>query len=302
MRVKTKSELSSLDEELHLFDESDWNFLEIQSGANLEYFNDIVDDDFRKRGIKDFAKTVIMCLTFSILFLYLGVWFYNSVIARNVLSQDDISSTNDKSINLARVENGSSVSDEDFIEISKLISSYFGIFRTSSSFASLNDFCLTSSTFFNTEETFRNQMSYAWDKNDCYARALRCLINYFEISKINEVIYKDDIYYVYAQLSYPDEASLTEYFYIYGNDMSKFFSVNEITEQNIVRYIIQLADTYGLPTSEKEVCFEVCKSDVGSFVILDDSFITNGCTTTYNYAVSQAVKILGANKATTQYE
>lgn len=302
MKIKTKAELASLDEELRLFDESDWNFLEIQGGDNLEYFNDIVDDDFRKRGMKDYIKTTILCLFACVIFLFSGLWLYDVTIARYIISDEDASSTNDVFVKLKRVENGVKASDEDYIEISKVVSSYFNILKHADSYNVLNSFCLTSSTFFTTEETFRNQMSYAWDKNDCYSRALRCFGQYYKITKINEILVKDDIYYVYAQLNYPDDISLTEYFYVYANDMSKFFSANRISEQNIVRYIIHLADTYGIPTSEKEICFEMHKTELGEFLLLDDSFVTNGCTTSYNYAISQAVKILGMSKATTQYD
>lgn len=302
MKVKTREELLELDEELNLFDESDWNFLEVQEGSSLEYFNDIRDDDFRKRDRKDILRYTLATLSVCCIFLVCGVWLYNVTVGRHVLTDEDASSTNDRIVTLKRVEDATKAEDSDYIEISKVITSYFNILQNGSSYEVLNNFCLTSSTFYDTERLYREKMEYSYDSNDCYSRALRCFGKYFSISKINEVLYKDGTYYVYASLNYPDNEVLTEYFYIYANDMTKFFTSNEITEQNIVRYIIQLADTYGIPTSSTEICIEMYKDDSKGFVFMDDSFVTNQCTTSYNYAVSQAIKILGVSKANTQYE
>lgn len=302
MKVKTKKELSELDEELNLFDESDWNFLNVQSGSNLEYFNDIRDDDFRKRGINDVIRYFVVTLIVCSIFLILGVWLYNITVGRHVLTDGDANSVNDTVVALQRVQDAEKADDSDFIEISKVTSSYFNILQVGSSYDVLNNFCLTSSTFYSTEKAYREKMEYSYDTNDCYSRALRCFGKYFSLSKINEVLVKDDTYYVYANMGYPDDDVLTEYFYIYANDMTKFFNVNSITEQNVVKYIIQLADTYGIPSSTEEVCIKMCKTDSGEFVIMDDSLVTNQCTTSYNYAISQVIKILGGTKATNQHD
>lgn len=302
MKVKTKKELSELDEELNLFDESDWNFLNVQNGSNLEYFNDIRDNDFRKRGINDVIRYFVVTLIVCSIFLILGVWLYNITVGRYVLTDGDANSVNDKVVALQRVKDAEKADDSDFIEISKVTSSYFNILQVGSSYDVLNNFCLTSSTFYSTEKAYREKMEYSYDTNDCYSRALRCFGKYFSLSKINEVLVKDDIYYVYASMGYPDDDVLTEYFYIYSNDMTKFFNVNSITEQNVVKYIIQLADTYGIPSSTEEVCIKMCKTDSGEFVIMDDSLVTNQCTTSYNYAISQVIKILGGTKATNQHD
>lgn len=302
MKVKTKKELSELDEELNLFDESDWNFLNVQSGSNLEYFNDIRDDDFRKRGINDVIRYFVVTLIVCSIFLILGVWLYSITVGRHVLTDGDANSVNDTAVALKRVQNAEKADDSDFIEISKVTSSYFNILQVGSSYDVLNNFCLTSSTFYSTEKAYREKMEYSYDTNDCYSRALRCFGKYFSLYKMNEVLVKDDIYYVYANMGYPDDDVLTEYFYIYANDMTKFFNVNSITEQNVVKYIIQLADTYGIPSSTDEVCIKMCKTDSGEFVIMDDSLVTNQCTTSYNYAISQVIKILGGTKATNQHD
>lgn len=302
MKVKTKQELLDLDEELNLFDETDWNFLNVQDGVCLEYFNDIVDDDFKKRSILDVLRYTLIVLSVCCILTVSGVWLYRVTVGRNLSTLSDVNATNDVIVKLKRVENASGVSDEDYIEISKVISSYFNVLRNGNSYDILNNFCLSSSTFYNTEKLYREKMIHSYDSNDCYSRALRCFGTYFTVSKINEVLYKDGTYYIYANLNYPDNNALTEYFYVYANDMTKFFTSNEITEQNMVRYIVNLADTYGIPSSSSEICIEMYKNDSGEFVFIDDSFVTNKCTTAYNYAISQVIRVLGINKATTQYD
>ena len=302
MKIKTKEELSALDEELNLFDESDWSFLNVSDGCNLEYFNDIKDDDFRKRTKKDYIRYVFVALTVCLVYLVGGVWLYDAVIGRYILPDDNMSIVQDVEAKKSRVQDASAVNSDEFIELTRVLSSYFNVLKHKSSYNILDEFCLTSSTFCETEKLYRDKMEYSYDVNDCYSRALRCFGSYFTVSHVNEVLYKEGTYYVYANLNYPDNDALTEYFYIYGNDMTKFFTSNEITEQNVVRYILQLSDTYGLPSSEREVCIEMCKDTDGNYVILDDSIVTSQCTTAYNYAISQVVKILGANKATTQYD
>lgn len=299
--MKSKSELEELDEELNLFDENDWDFLEVQGGESLEYFNDIRDTDFKKRSKSDALKYAFITIFCCSLLLGSGVWLYDVTVGRKILSEGDASSVNDKVVKLKRVEDGVSVDNDTYAEISKVISSYFNILNNESSYELLNNFCLTSSTFYETEKVYRDKMKYTYDSNDCYARALKCFGSYFSVSKINEILYKDDTYYVYADLSYPDNEVLAEYFYIYANDMTKFFTSNEITEQNIIKYILELSDNYDIPTSSTEICIEFYKNG-DDFVFMDDSFVTSQCTSSYNYAVSQVVKILGVSKAGTQYE
>lgn len=301
MKVKTKQELKDLDEELNLFDETDWNFLEVSGNDNLEYFNDIRDSDFRKRTKEDILKYVIVTLLSCLVLVISGVWLYDVTIGRYSRTSGD-GSVPDIVTGLKRVDDATNVSNEDYGKISSVISSYFNILKSGSSYDVLNNFCMTSSTFCSTEELFRDKMEYAYDKNDCYSRVLKCFGGYFSVSRINEILYKDDIYYAYVSLNFPDNDTLTEYFYIYANDMTKYFTSNDITEQNIVKYIVKLADTYGIPTSSVEVCVEMCKDGNGEFVFMDDSFVTNRCTSSYNYAISQVTRILGASKANTQYE
>ena len=303
MKIKTRDELSELDKELNLFSEDEWDFLDTSNTAdiNLEYFDDFGSEDFRKRGVIDIAKTTVTSLMVCAILMASGVWLYNITVGRHILTNGDTSSVSDIYKPLERV-NGKSVSNEEYIGISKVISSYFGVLNIGSNYDLLNSFCSDSSNFYDTEKHHRSEMKFAYDINDCYARVLRCFGKYISMSKIVDIRIKNNKYYVYTSINYPDNTSLTEYFYVYSNDMTKFFNTNEITQQNIIRYIVQLADTYGLPTSSSEICIEVKRTSSNEYKITNDSIITDQITDSYNYAVSQAIKILGGSKALTQFD
>lgn len=301
MKVKSKEELLKLDEELNIFNEDAWDFLDVQNGESLEYFNDIQDVDFARKNLEEVLRYTFLVLLTCTILLISGVWLYDVTVGRYILTEEDADSTNDVIVKLKRVDGGEQASNSDYIEISKVMSSYFSILQHKNSYNVLNNFCLLQSNFYETEKLYRDKMKYAYDSNDCYSRALRCFGSYFSVSKINEILYKDDVYYVYLDLNCPDNDALTEYFYIYGADLSKFFNTNDITEQNIIKCLVMLSDTYGLPTSNTEVCLEFCKKD-GEFVLMDDSSITSKCTGAYNHAISQVVKILGVSKVSIQYD
>lgn len=301
LKVKTKEELHNLDEELDLFNEDDWNFLDVHCGENLEYFNDLRDEDFRKTTCKDMIYYTLITLGVCLVFLVSGLWLYSVTIGRHLISDEAVSITNDVTVSLQRIEEGTTVPDDVYIEISKTLSGYFNILNNGSDYSMLNSFCLNSSNFTDTEELYRSKMEYTFDKNDCYARSLKCFSKYITMSRVNEVLVKDGTYYAYVTLNYPDNDLLTEYFYTYSSDLTKYFNKCDITEQNIVRYILDTSDTYGVPTSDKEVCIELYSID-GSYLISDDSFVTNTCNSVYNHAVSQVIKNLGVSKAVEQYD
>ena len=52
MKIRSANEIKSLDDELNLFEETEWDFLSVvdTKDTNFEYFNDIRDSDFDKRN------------------------------------------------------------------------------------------------------------------------------------------------------------------------------------------------------------------------------------------------------------
>lgn len=304
MKVASREDLQNLEKELDIIDESDWDFLDISLGNNLEYFNDVIDDNFQKRLLKDNIKTIIFIFIFCLLFIVSGVYLYNSTVGRYILTDGDASDLSVDSIyKLERISDAKSVTNSNELdEITNTLDSYFNILKNKSSYDILNSFCLSGSNFASTEDLYLSRMKYSLDLNDCNARALRCFGSYYSLEKINEVLFKNDTYYVYASVNYPDNTLLTEYFYEYSSNLQKFFITYEISESNILRWLLSNQDTYSFPTSEHEICIEMCKNSYDDFILIDDSFITSQCMSAYNYSVSQVIRLLGAGKAINQYE
>ena len=298
MKAKTKEDLSSLDEELFLFDDIDWSFT-LDDSEEHEYYQGI-NSDFQSRSLVETIKyciiTLVLCTSVGIG----GVFVYETYFKTSIDTGSHLNLLSDDELIIKRIDGGIEVSSDEFIGISKVISGYFGVLKTDV-YSNLNKYCLKSSTFYETESMYREKMEYSFDKNDCYSRALRCFSEYFSVKRVKEILYKDDVYYAYVEINFPDNNSLLEYFYTYSVDMTKYFNSNDITDSNIVRYILQLSDTFGLPTSSTEVCIELSKVD-NNYLLVDDSFLTSNCTSGYNYAVSQVVRLLGVNKAVNQYE
>lgn len=303
MKIKTRDELISLDTELNLFEDTDWDFLNVIDGTNLEYFDDVQDIEFRKRTTIDYVRYVLISFCAVLLFGMSCVYLYNTFLSRYVVPLEEVNITDAKvDTSIPRIEGGIQASSDDYIGISRVVTTYFNTLKDGALYTRLNDCCSNQSVFYSTEKLYRNNMEYSFDMNDCCARILKCFGGYFKVSRINEILCKDNKYYVYANLDYPDKDSLHEYFYVYSNDLAKYFTSCDISEQNIIRYIIKLADTYGLPTSGSEVCLEFSKDSRGSYLLTSDDIVTSYCIESYNYAISEVVKVLGANKATNQYD
>lgn len=292
MKTKRLEELNIIDETLDIFDESDWNFI---NETNIEFFEK-VETDFNTRSSMETLKYSIITLLVCLVIGGLGVYTYKNYILGGV----DKEIFKDVEVAVKRVDGGTQIGSEDFLEVSKVVAEYFQVLK-SDKYSELNKYCLVQSTFYESEKLFRDKMEYAFDKNDCYSRALKMFSKFFSVRRVKEVYIKDNTYYAYVDIDYPDNNSLSEYFYIYSADMLKYFNTNDITDSNIVRYILQLASTFGLPTATSEVCIELEKVG-GNYIIIDDSFLTTKCTGSYNYAVSQVVKQLGLNKVVEQYE
>ena len=161
MKVKSKEELLKLDEELDIFNEDAWDFLDVQNGESLEYFNDIQDVDFARKNLEEVLRYTFLVLLTCTILLISGVWLYDVTVGRYILTEEDADSTNDVIVKLKRVDGGEQASNSDYIEISKVISSYVSILQHKNSYNVLNNFCLLQSNFYETEKLYRDKMKYA---------------------------------------------------------------------------------------------------------------------------------------------
>ena len=119
MRVRDVKSIQSLDDDLHLFDETDWNFYDVleEQNKNFEYFNDIPDNDFTvKKGIKAsdiFAlSSLLAVIVLSLLLLFNSGIFNDSDFdeMKNLRGVQD-------SVMVSYVE-GSEASSNDLVDIS----------------------------------------------------------------------------------------------------------------------------------------------------------------------------------------
>lgn len=300
MKIRSTNEIKSLDDDLNLFEETDWDFLSVvdTKDTNFEYFNDIRDSDFDKRNrfrIKDYVVQIVgICAVLAIC----------SVIAikvSGIFNQDEykqvagIASVNQGAI--TNYEQGDDVSNEDFIAISGVASDYFKILKSESDYNGLYALCATTSSFADTYYSVTNKVQTVYDDNDCYARMLRELAGFCSLNKVTKVVAKDDAYYCYLSVNMPTSNDVYEYAYLYQYNFTKKFSNSVPTEAGIVQYLLDTTNENPISCSSTEICVKMIKKD-GSFKFVDDSFATATCSDAYTSLVNQISKMLGANLTT----
>lgn len=300
MKIRSTSEIKSLDDELNLFEETDWDFLSVvdNKDTNFEYFNDIRDSDFDKRNrfrLKDYVVQIAgLC----------AVLVVCSVIAikvSGIFDRDEykkvagISSVN--SDTAITYESGSDVSSEDLINISGVVNDYFRILKSEGDYKGMYNLCATTSNFADTYYSVTNKVQTVYDNNDCYARMLRELAGFCSLNKVTKVVVKDDTYYCYLNVNMPTSNDVYEYAYLYQYNFTKKFNNTVPTEAGIVQYLLDTTNENPISCSSAEICIKLIKKD-GSFKIVDDSFATSTCSDAYTSLVNQISKMLGANLTT----
>lgn len=300
MKVRSAKELQDLDQEIDLFDSDSWDFIPLGSleGQNFEYFNDIQDRDFLKRNKLTVAKSFMgySCAIFIMLFCCIWTIHYTGV-----LNDSDYKNAqkiqNPWSSSHSSYVDGVEVSSEELIEISKLLNNYMRVIKMEHDYTFLYDYCLNTSTFADTYYTNTAKIVDLFDSNDCYARGLRKFGGLCNVNRINKVIEKDGIYYCYASLNIPTTNDVYEYVYLYSKNMTKYFAKNDVTESNIVRYLIETMEENTMYCSVNEYCIKMKKTSTG-FKIVDDSIITSQCIDSYTSAITQITNILRGSIAT----
>lgn len=287
MTIKTKYELQQLDEDLHLFEEEEWDFFS-------ESFITSRDEDFMLVPKSEYIKYGVCVATLVGAILFSGVHLYNITIGRHLLSGNAVQAVSpyNTKTKLDRVD-GSSVSSEDFIEVQRLLSGYFSIVQSGNSLKLLNSMCVDNSKYYLNEQSHMNSMKSSYDEDDCYLRATKCFARYISILRVNDVIYSDGTYYAYVQMGYPDKDSLREYYYSNSSILKKYVSARSISKESIVRGITSLIEAYDLPISDEEICIELKKDSISGYLIRDDTFVLDRCEEIYNNSIEYIVELLG---------
>lgn len=289
--MKNGLPIQSLDDEIDLFNEEEWNFMDvIDGGRNYEYYDDILDDDFlKKKGVSfswiGFALVLtVMISGISLLVNVTGVFRHSSY--DELLSMSNV---NDGA-SITEVE-GVEVSSEELLQVSETINRYFNCVRMQSDYAELYTLCSTTSSFADVYYQTTSKVESLYDSNDCYARALRKFGSFCSPGKISKVIESDGVYYCYLQFSYPSITDITEYINLYSYNMTKFFGSHELEESNIIRFLMDTAEVNPMSCHSENYCIRLVEKD-GVFKIVNDSFLTDICTDAYSNTIMHVTNTL----------
>lgn len=305
MDIRRTSTVQSLEDDLDLFNEADWNFIDIPTDySNAEYFNDVRDTQFDKTtGKEDLKQFAIMTGYVFVLVVVLMIaiskltMFNNEDYDRvsNIKSVADTSSQG-----IERVE-GNTVDDSDLASISTTLSEYFCVLSQSSGYNSLYKYCLTTSAFADTYNSRVNAIQTSYDTNDCYARMLKLFGSYCNNGKINDVVEKDGIYYVYVNLALPTDTDTTTWVYSQSYNLTKHFNSNAVTEENLLKYLLDSMSMNKYNCSTNEYCLEFTKDDNGNLLLTDDTVISDACIQAYSDLIEETKQTVGGDIQNIQY-
>lgn len=302
MKIRTNDEIRSIDSSLNLFEDTNWDFfgvLETQE-PNYEYFNDVRDSSFDRNLGGNKTSSIKTALIIFVGTVALVCMVFIGIKVVGLLDKDDynniqgISGVQSNS-GIVYVE-GTVASNNDTRQISQVLDSYCRTLQAENGYDDLYEYCKMTSSFGDTYNSFTNKIEIGYDLNDCYARSLRKFGGLCSLSEVTKVVEKDDIYYCYAKLTIPSKSVMYEYVYENQYNFTKHFTSNVVSEEEIVRYMIEVLDTNSLPITNQEVLIKFIKLPNGDFRILDDSIITSSCIDAYTECVTQITKIIGGTK------
>lgn len=300
MKIRSSSEVASLDDSIDIFQESDWKFLSVVNtdNVNSQYFNDMRDTDFDKSKLSINFTVIYFTVCISIVLITCITILIRSSGVFNNKDYDSVRSIGSDSSGNKVYETGNDVSSDELIECSKVLTSYVDCLRDGKDYNVLNSYCASGSNFFKVYNEFKNGIKNSYDENDCYSRALKLFGSYCNISRVNKVVEKDGVYYCYVDLILPSSEDMSEFIYMFSYDMTKFFNCNPVTQSNIIKFLLDSAETTSVPCNSREYCITLTKNDNNKLVIIDDSQFTVSCTNAYTGAISQMTVTLKGNLST----
>ena len=298
MKIRTNDEIRNIDSSLNLFEDTNWDFFGVleTKEPNYEYFDDVRDSSFDRsvqsigKGIKSFAIGLVS-VGILVCMVLIGIK------VTGILDKSDYNNIKDITGVQAGVQTvyveGDVASNNDTRAISEVLNNYCRVLSEESSYDSLYDYCKMTSSFADTYNRFTSKIKVGYDINDCYARSLRKFGGFCSLNEVTKVIIKDDVYYCYVKLTIPTKSVMFDYVYENKYNFTKHFTSNSASEEEVVRYMIDVLDTNSLPMTSQEVLLKFVKTSSGEFKILDDSVITSSCIDAYTECVTQITKIVG---------
>lgn len=285
MLVKANN-IDELNEELDLFKDDEWDFLNIpETSENFEYFNDVQDIDFL-----DLHSKLRIYLPVTILGV---VVFIIGLISIQVLSSNPSEDTYIAEItNKTQYIDGKEADSELYIDSSKILQDYFNILASGKDYNKLNDYCLSNSSFSDAYYSRKSKVGSTYDKYDSYIRAFSSFGKNFKCNKVNKVIEKDGTYYVYVSVVAPTKESIREYINLHKYNTIKHFNSAVPSNSEISKFIVETLESNPISCNTTELCLEFTKSG-GKLKLTTDSEISGMCDTAYNYALSTITRNIG---------
>jgi len=296
MSFKRTFEVPDLDEKINIFDEDEWSFIpEIITPLDGENFVYLFDNDEEFRVITVKQKVMGYVPVALLVFICCSVVFITSNKLRlfdkeeynalaGILNESD-------NVKLEYID-GTESSTEVMIIASQLLSTYTGILKAGYGYNNLTGMCSRSSKFADTYSNYTGNIEYSYDTYDCYARMFREFGMLCSINKINKVVEKDGVIYCYVSLNLPSKTDIQEYINLYKYNFTKHFTSNDISEEEVVKYLLELTRTSTIPCTSKEYCVEMEYRD-NILRIRDDSLFADSCTDAYQMAISHILSLLG---------
>lgn len=279
-----------------VFDEDDWHF---ENVPNVEFFGEDLSDFYKEPFYKTFVKRTVFILWWVISLV--SVLFFSIAIGLKVTHSTDSNETEanmlqtveQQELKMERV-NGITVSSSELISISSIFSEYTYILGSEQGYSELNVLCKDDSSFYTAEKSNREKSQYSLDEYDCTARAYRGIASKVSLKRVNDVIYKDGVYYCYVTLSTPSVDDMFEYYLRYSYEMTQFLNVKGVSMISISDYVNQTIRYVDYPIVSKEYLFKVEQVDA-EFVLVDDELFVSICDNIFDTAVTQITEISGRN-------
>lgn len=294
MKVRSQVEIQTLDDELNLFEESEWDFMSIVDtrGSNYEYFNDIRDTDFdlkkgRSNEVVAYAALFISVLAIMVLVALKVTNFFDDSEWREL---NNLQSVQGGLGVTSVVDGGVEATPEELVGVSNTLNNYVTCLKAKGDYNALDDLCMSKSQFAKKYYESVNSVITIYDVNDCYARGLREFASYYSVQRFNRVVKKDDIYYCYVSVEYPTIYDVSEFINMNNQTfVKKFQGWYEVTDAEVAKFLLEVIAENNVPMSSSDVCIQMKEQD-GKFVISDDSFMLTMASDDYSIAMNQLLK------------
>ena len=155
----------------------------------------------------------------------------------------------------------------------------------------LDAMCTGNSKVYSTIKDNEAKMVNLYDKFYGIAQAYQKFGSYMSISHINGVCDNK----VSLTICCITDDDITEFFNLYANDLNRYFTSHELSEENVVRELFNLLNAYEISTSEISIELPVEKVD-GIYTIADDKEIVRLLRGTYMSSINSIVRQINMHR------